>query len=178
MSDDTSLPSIKTRHLDIIEKYGGKHGGKIVAAITAAQVAAPLVKTAVAYLRRNEDYTITISGNDDIYPDLHEWVLARIPRNERRAMIASTGENVSHVRHESSSDDEDIPPVRLRYDGSKPQRVEIDGHLVMVNVHRENMASMGREKVPEGWRRYLERITFTASNVKGRDATVRMIEGL
>jgi hypothetical protein len=177
MSDDSSLPSIKTRHLDIIEKYGGKHGGKAVAAITAAQVAAPLVKTAITYLRRNEDYTITVSGSDDIYPDLHEWVLARIPRDERRAMIASTGENISHVRHDSS-EEEDIPPVRLRYDGSKTQRAEIDGCYVMVNVHRENMASMGGEKVPESWRRYLERITFTAANVKGRDAIVGMIEGL
>lgn len=177
MSDE-SLPSIKTRHLDIIEKYGGKHGGKAVAAITAAQVAAPLVKATIAYLRRNEDYTITVSGTDDIYPDLHEWVLARIPHNERKAMIASTGENRAHIHHDSSDGDEDIPPVRLRYDGSKEQQVEIDGCRVTVNVHRENMASVGREKIPEQGRRYFERITFTASSIKGREAVVGMIEGL
>lgn len=177
MSDDSSLTKIRTRHLDIIEKYGGKHGGKAVAAITAAQVAAPLVKAGIEYLRRNEDYTITVSGPDDIYPDLHEWVLARIPHDERKAMIASTGENRAHVHHDLD-DDEYFPPVRLRYDGSKIQEVEIDGCRVTVNVHRENMQLMGREKVPESWRRYLEHITFTASSIKGRDAVVHMIEGL
>lgn len=177
MSDE-SLPSIKTRHLDIIEKYGGKHGGKAVAAITAAQVAAPLVKATIAYLRRNEDYTITVSGTDDIYPDLHEWVLARIPEYERKAMIASTSSGY-HPSHCSDDDDDNFPPpVRLRYDGSRVQAVSIDGCKVTVTVGREEGLGGGREKIPDNWRRYLEKITFSATNIKGRDAIVRMIEGL
>ena len=34
-----TLPEIKTKHLDLIEKYGGKHAGKALAVIAAAQVA-------------------------------------------------------------------------------------------------------------------------------------------
>lgn len=178
MADPTSFPSIKTRHLDIIEKYGGKHGGKAVALITAAQVATPIVKKGIErFQQRADDYTITVSGTDDIYPDLHEWVLARIPEHERKAMIASTGENVSHIRHDSEGKD-NTPPVRLRYDGSRRQRVRIDGCMVLVAVGKEEAPSMGREKIPEGWRRYLEKITFSASNAQGRDAVINMIEGL
>lgn len=176
MADDPSgFPTIKTRHLDIIEQYGGRHGGKLLAAIAAAQVAAPIVKKGYEWINRHEDYTITISGTDDIYPDLHEWVLARIPTHERKAMIASTGENVAHIRHDSDSD---VPPVRLRYDGSRAQQVEIGGYPVVVEVGREEGFSGGREKIPEGWRRYLEKITFTATTIEGRDAIMDMIEDL
>lgn len=175
MADSTDFPLIKTRHLDILEKYGGKHAGKAVVIITAAQVMTPIVKKGIERFQQRDDYTITVPGTDDIYPDLHEWVLARIPEQERKAMIASTGENISHIRHES---DEDIPPVRLRYDGSRTQKVEIEGCNVLVTVGKEEGFNTGREKIPESWRRYLEKITFSASNPQGRDAVVTMIDGL
>ena len=171
------LPSIKTKHLDIIEKYGGKHAGKALAVIAAAQVATPLVKAGIEWVQRHEDYTITISGTDDIYPDLHEWVLARIPQQERKAMIATTGEG-RNGRLYDSSEEERIPPVRLRYDGSRTQDVSIEGCKVNVSVGREEGFGGGREKIPEEWRRYLEKITFSATSIKGRDAIVNMIEEL
>jgi hypothetical protein len=175
-SSPGGFPSIKTRHLDIIEKHGGKHAGKALAAIAAIQVATPIVKTGVEWLRRHEDYRITVSGTDDIYPDLHEWVLARIPEQDRKALIATTGENQSRVRDSANGDQ--APPVRLRYDGSRTQAVTIDGCKILVTVGREEGFGTGREKIPEQWRRYLEKIIFTAPNTKGRDAIVRMIEDL
>ncbi len=173
---DSPLPSIKTRHLDIIERYGGKHAGKVLAAIAVAQVAAPIVKSSVEWLKRHEDYAITVSGTDDIYPDLHEWVLARIPREERKAMIAVTGESFGRERMES---DGTPPPVRLRYDGSRAQEVEIDGNKIMVEVGKdEGTGPMKKDQIPADWHRYLERITFIAEAPAGRDATIKMIEGL
>jgi hypothetical protein len=174
----TDLPSIKTRHLDIIEKYGGKHGGKLVAAITAAQVAAPIVKAGYAWTKKHENYTITVSGTDDIYPDLHEWLLAQIPESERRALIASTGRNKHHLT--SEDDGEDVfPPVRLSYDGSRSQEVWLDNCKITITVHRDNVSSTSSEKsLSENWQKYTERITFTATNTEGRDAIVRMLEEL
>jgi hypothetical protein len=172
------LPTIKAKHLDIIEKYGGKHAGKALAAIAAAQVAAPMIKSGIAWTRRHEDYTITIAGTDDIYPHLHEWLLARIPEHDRKALIASTGENRHRdMCYEGDNDKDSTPPVKLRYDGSRTQVVVIDGCKVMVSVTREEFSG-GREKIPEEYRRILEKITFSATNTKGRDAVVRMIEGL
>ena len=169
------LPAIKTRHLDIIEKHGGKHAGKLLAAIAAAQVATPIIKTSVAWLKRHEDYTITVSGTDDIYPDLHEWVLARIPQQERKAMILSTGEGFGRVRMES---DGTPPPVRLRYDGSRIQEVVVEGNKVMVEVGKDEGWTGSKDKIPDEWKRFLEKITFTAETPQGRDAIVKMIEGL
>ena len=169
------LPTIKTRHLDIIEKHGGKHAGKVLAAIAAAQVATPIVKASIEWLKRHEDFTITISGTDDIYPDLHEWVLARIPEEERKAMIVSTGEGFGRVRMES---DGSPPPVRLRYDGSRTQEVTIEGHKVTVEVGKDEGWTGSKDKIPDEWKRFMEKITFTAETPRGRDAIVKMIEGL
>jgi hypothetical protein len=178
-SSPDGFPSIKTRHLDIIEKHGGKHAGKALAAIAAIQVATPIVKTSVAWLRRHEDYTITVSGTDDIYPDLHEWVLARIPKHDRKALIASTGENMIGLARYDSDEDEKAPSVRLRYDGSRTQAVTIDGCKVIVTVGKEEGFSMEREKSLSGGPRYLlEKITFTVPNTEGCDAVVKMIEEL
>lgn len=166
---------MESRHLDIIEKHGGKHAGKALAAIAAAQVATPIVKATIEWLKRHEDFTITVAGTDDIYPDLHEWVLERIPDQQRKAMILSTGEGFGRVRMES---DGTPPPVRMRYDGSRVQEVIVDGNKVIVEVAKDQAWSSSKEKIPDEWKRYLERITFTATTPQGRDAIVKMIEGL
>jgi chaperone BCS1 len=172
------LPEIKTKHLDIIEKYGGEHAGKILAAIAAVQVATPVVKTSVTWLRRHEDYTIVVEGADDIYPDLHEWVLARMPEQERKAMIASTGEGRGRISWSPDSDESPPPPpVRLRYDGSRAQEVTIDGCKITVSVEKDQPLTSGTS-VPDNWKRLLEKIKFSTKTTQGRDAVVAMIEGL
>jgi ATPase family associated with various cellular activities (AAA) len=171
------LPAIKTKHLDIIEKHGGKHAGKALAVIAAAQVAAPLIKTSVDWAKRHEDYTIVVEGTDDIYPDLHEWVLARMPEQERKAMIASTGEGRGRAPYYDSDDSDGVPPIRLRYDGSRAQEVTIDGCEVTVSVEKDQPVSSGTS-VPDNWKRLLEKIKFSTKTTQGRDAVVAMIEGL
>ena len=101
-------------------------------------------------------------------------MLARIPKVERKALIASTGEGFGRVRMDT---DGTAPPVRLSYDGSRTQEVTIDGCKVVVEVSREEYSG-GREKIPENWRRFLEKISFTAQTPEGRDKILSMIEGL
>lgn len=137
--------------------------------IALGQLAAPLVKYLWDRATDRDDFTITIPGVDDVYPDLHEWVLARIPEDERKAMIATTV-------FADPNELEDDERVHLRYDGSRSQSVTIDGHKVVVAVERENVPE--RVNLPENWRQYMEKITFTATSVEGRDAVVKMIEDL
>lgn len=167
--------SLNLAHLPVLERYGGKRGRQALALIAAGQMVAPIAKHVYGRLRRSEDFTITVPGVDDIYPDLHEWVLDRIPEDERKALIANTDLD-GGVSHDSYGRDSDEARVRLRYDGSRSQSVRIDGHKVIVAVERENVPE--RASLPENWRSYMEKITFTAGNPAGRDAVVGMIEGL
>ena len=159
----------------LVEKYGGRRMQQGLAVAAAAQMAAPAAKWVWSKVHRREDFTITVAGMDTIYPDLHEWVLERIPEVERKALIAATpwGDKLR------SSDGPEPPPptVRLRYDGSKTQSVTIDGHRVKVAVEREDIPG-GRQSLPENWRQLTEKITFTATSPGGRDAIVQMMNGL
>jgi hypothetical protein len=174
------IDAIKTRHLDIIERYGGKHGGKAIAAITAAQVATPIVKAAVTWMRKSAGiYTIAVANTDDIYPDLHEWVLKRLPAQQCRAMVASTDGNHRYGNDEcmptSESDEENERSfIRLRYDDSSEQKITINGYEVMVNVSRDDASAEGNKS--SEWRRPLEWIKFSAKTLQGRDAILTMIE--
>jgi len=178
LSEISGLPEVKPRHLDIIEKHGGKHAGKALAVIAAAQVATPIVKSVITWTKKHENYTIAIEGSDDIYPDLHEWVLARIPENERKAMIASTGEGMGRPTYKlESPGNVEAPPVYLRYDGSRSQEVIINDHKITVDVERQDASAQGTH-VPDSWKRVLERIIFSTASPEGRDAVIEMIEDL
>lgn len=158
-------------HLAILQRFGGKHGQRLVAAVAAGQLAAPLAARAYRRLRHRDDFTITVPASDDVYPALHEWVLERMPEADRKALIAATSlsKGLAHGPHDVAV----IPRVRLRYDGERQQRVMIDGHRTLVGVAREELSAN-----EGGLRERLERIVFTASSAAGRDAVVRMIEGV
>lgn len=169
---------LKQRHRDVIERYGGKHAGTALAIIAAAQITTPIVKDGLARLKRHEDYTIAVNGTDDLYPDLHEWVLARIPAEERKAMIAATGEEGLGYQAEKDST-KGYPPIRLRYDGSRTQEVSIDSNKIQVMVSHDDNSASDDDKTPTfSWRKNKERIVFTAETSKGRDAVLQMIERL
>lgn len=178
MSNTESTPGLQISAAAVkgLEKLGGKRSQQLLTLIAAAQVLAPLVKWARERLNQHEDFTIVVGGTDPVYNDLHEWVLARIPEEDRKALIASTGDDRAKIQHENDS-----PPVeskvRLRYDGSRSQDVVINGCKVVVSVGKEEIPG-GFANLSENWRSYLERITFTATNVAGRDAVVAVIDGL
>lgn len=166
-------------HLPILERYGGKRGHQALALIAAGQMAAPVVKYAWKKYRQRDDFTITVPGTDDIYPDLHDWVLERISEDERKALIATSVSNhyaSPSVYGGDSDSNDDTPQLKLRYDGSRKQSVVIEGHEVTVAVEREDIPD--RVNLPDNWRQYMEKITFTAATSLGRNAVVRMIEGL
>jgi hypothetical protein len=167
--------SFNTAHLPILERYGGRKGRQALALIAFGQMVYPVAKHFYDKATAREDFTITVPGVDDIYPDLHEWVLERIPKTERKAMIASTTSNMERgVVYPAGFEEKQV--VRLRYDGSRKQTVHIDGHKVVVAVDREAVPE--RVNLPENWRQYMEKITFTATDADGRDAVVQMIEGM
>lgn len=162
----------------LLERLGGRRTKQAVALAVAAQAAAPHARRLYEKVRRRGIYTIAVAGTDDIYPDLHEWVLERIPEDERAALIAATSTpDHGEVRMpDIIGEEEQKPELRLRYDGSRTQTVRIDDHKVQVMVGREEV--QGRQNLPENWRQLLETITFTASTANGRDAVVRMLRGL
>jgi hypothetical protein len=176
MSDQVKAdrPALDQALLSIVGKHGGRRGEQVLALLAAGQVVAPFVKWGVERKRKlRGDFTITVEGTDDIYPELQEWVLARMPAQDRKAMIASTGENrLTGVLVEGDGKRE-VPRVRLRYDGQRTQTISIDGHRVQVTVTQEKVPGLSSQ-----WVQVLERIIFAAGSAEARDAVVRTIDEL
>lgn len=169
--------------LTVLEKYGGKRGQQALGLIAAGQLLAPAAKWLHTKATTKEEYTITVPGTDDVYSDLHEWVLAHIPEGNQKALIATTNSNSNpKVTYEGddSRSSASKKSVRLRYDGSRSQSIKLDGFNIDVQVDRESPgASQRRESSgDDDWSRTLETIVFTSSNTGGRDAIVKMIDGL
>lgn len=164
--------------LEYLREHGGKNGRRLVTAIATWQLIHPYAKKANVKLRRRGTFTITVSGTDEIYPDLHRWVLARLPQDDRKALIASSEEDGKRRYAEQAVAGEKTPPpkLHLRYDGTRDHTLDVSGHKVYVGVRRDEFP--GREHIPENWRQMMESIIFTAENAAGRDAVIAMIEGL
>lgn len=178
-SPDGTRSGASDAALTVLGRYGGKHGRRLVTAVAAAQVAWPAVRYVRARMNRHDDFTIVVAGTDPIYVDLHRWVLERIPEDDRKALIAVTGDGTHHplVHDDTGTDTDARRYVSLRCDGEKVQTVTLDGHRVKVHIEREPIPG-GREFLSENWRTLLEKVTFTATSPGGRDAVVRMIETL
>lgn len=154
----------------------------LAVAFVAWQVAAPALQRYQAWRRGQRTFTITVPGTDDVYDDLHEWVLSIIPDDARRALVANTGGDRRDDDRIYKAGNEPSSPgkfVRLQYDGDRTHKIKLDGQAIEVRVDRNESAQGGRfSDLPWNWRRQLERIIFTATSPEGRDAIVTKVEEL
>jgi hypothetical protein len=135
-------------------------------------------------------FTVAVPGSDTIYEALADWLVSQVPPQRRRAVVALT--------QRASAPDEDSPmpvdpvdqpksgpvrpaPLRLRqaYDGSRPQTVRLGGHRVQVKVERDSrMEGLNLTVRNDDWFKPLQRMVFTCSGVRARDAVLRFLDGL
>lgn len=169
-------PAINFDPAAALDRVGGPRAKQLAVAVTIGQALVPAVKWIRERRRRTNDFTVTVQGADDVYPDLHAWVLERMPASERRALIATTETTYDYDKAGVGPGDRETHSVKLRYDGSRQQRVRIGEHQVDVNVEREALPN--GVNVPDNWQRFLEKITFACPSAEGRDAVVEVIREL
>lgn len=119
-------------------------------------------------------YTVAIDDEDEIYADLHSWLLSMMPRSEQRSVSVETqdGRRNEYI-HVSPSEDEGVPrarSLRVFYDGEREQSVTLSGHRVKVQVHRPEGGSEadGRYTQPE-------RMVFTCQTEAAREAVLEFL---
>lgn len=142
---------------------------RLALAVAAGQTAWSLAKTLHAHTREKSRFTVKVQSTDDIYDDLHEWVLGMLPDAEQRALVAWTAK-----RRDNTAGDSTCPPtgrLRLRYDGSREQTLRIGGHRIKVFVSDGETSERNAEWV---MRRPAE-IVFTAPSLAARDALIATI---
>jgi hypothetical protein len=123
------------------------------------------------------NFTVSVDGRDDIYADLQEWVLQRVPPDRRRSLTARShrsqpGELVAVGPDGSQGEDH---ALRVAYDGRRSQAVHIGAHRVKVAVESENLGTRSGEG---GWGFQRDRIVFTARGAEARDAVLGVLAGM
>lgn len=150
-------------------QYGGKWGKRAVTAAAVAQMAWPAFKAAREWYRgRNGSYTLTIHGEDMIYAEVHTWVLKEMKDEDRRSMQAST-----EITYDG--DDNEVPNIRLGFDGSVEQQITVAGHPVVVKVSREQLPDR-ISLSSDNWRLSMEKILFTTETLAARAAVVEALD--
>lgn len=115
-----------------------------------------------------------ISGADEAYDDVHEWVLRLLPPGDRRALTAHTATRRGDGMISDSDSREPAPVLRLRYDGSREQVIRIGGYRVRVAVIDGERETASRDG--GGWKP--PEIMFTASTAEARQAVLSEIARL
>lgn len=128
--------------------------------------------------RQEWTHTVTLPGEDDVYEDVHRWLLHNLPSKRRRSLTARSSRQRNDEPEALTSNG--VPSarregvLRLFYDGSRTHKVAIGGHVVEVFVQKDE------PKLPSSsehsYMRILEKIIFTAKSAEGRDAVIAFLE--
>jgi len=134
---------------------------RVAMGLAAGKAVWPLAKQLCEKARERTRYTVKVLSTDDVYDDLHEWVLGLLPSAQQRALVAWTSKR-SDLSEPAPLSVSDGPPtrLRLRYDGSREQTIVLGGHKVDVVVSDGEQAGKDRFKPDE--------IVFTTYSLAGQ----------
>lgn len=151
---------------------------RIAMAFAAGQAAFPLIKRARSWHKDRTTYDVTIDGSDEIYNDLHSWVLSQLPSSERRSLEAYSesrdgtksrrggGDDPIEIAVGSKRPTKSVPRVQLRYDGNRPQTVRLGSHKIEVSLtDGDQIREAGKTFT---WKH--PKLTFSMRSPEARDA--------
>lgn len=182
-----STPSSSPRDLipwalDTLKIPEGRTRRIVGGAAMAAALVGP-TKALVEKVRERLAWSIVVDASDDLYADLHQWLLEQLPEHRRRSLAAHT---VHHAAPSDSQTDSSMPstdpqPVHnagegprqsidFRYDSSRTQTVELDGHRITVAIEKEEGSGFGAQQNAPEWAKPRSRIRLTAYTLAGRHA--------
>ena len=176
----TERTSSATLGLTALSAFGDRTTGSIRKALTAYVMAGSAISVGKAWYNRASNefaYTVAVPGDDDIYSDLHRWVLDRLPSRRQRALTARS----ERITAESSEHGPTRRDVRLYYDGTRSQTIHLDGHKVRVIVEQRadfRQASDMEDQFTSRWRGETQRIIFSVRTVAARDAVLAVLAEL
>lgn len=129
-------------------------------------------------------YSVAVPGDDALYPDVHRWVVDHLAADKRRALVvrSTKATDLKYLYEaEGGTRRKDPPKIRLFYDGTRQQVVDIDGHRVIVSVERPDGFRGGQgpnERSTDAGLIQRERIVFTCYDGAARDSVLTFLSQL
>lgn len=146
---------------------------KWMAAYVVASAAYVTAKNIYHRQQAKKFFRVSVSGDDPIYGDVHDWLYNLLLDEEKKSLSVRTAKQDSDFL-ESYNEREYV--VRLQYDGSQIQEVKINGHKISVLVEKPESSPTSEQG--KKWAQSYEKITFTAQSILGRDEIVKMLKAI
>lgn len=149
--------------------------GKIGAAIAAFETGKRIRNEARNYWRENYAWTVSVSEADQLYADVHAWLLSIMPTEKQRTLLVSSRKNGS--RRMYAEDDMETPgngkvdSLKIRFDDSSERTVDIRGHKVKVWLDTPDPGTS-----PGFGMREPKKIKFQAATHAGQQAVVAELD--
>jgi hypothetical protein len=158
-------------------------------AVAAGQAAWPAFQLAKGRYQKQRVFTVKVAGFDDVYDDVHAWVLGLLTPVEQRALIAYSGRTMPRGDDDDDEFDGDsdtavsTSELKLRYDGNREQQINVGGYRVKVTVYEggQAVAATGSGSGNGAAQSYVLKppeIVFTATSHLGRNAVVAELSRL
>lgn len=171
-----------TGPLSLLAMHKSPRVRQALTAYAAASVATTTLKRARAALNEYRVFTVSVSAIDDIYNDVHAWLITQIPDARRRAVTVQTRVRSNNYAVPDSPGESIAPkrPIDVLFDGRRSQFVNIDGHRVRVQVDRDtegvnvNAEGIGLQQVMKAQ----TRVQFTCTSGAARDAVLAFLESV
>lgn len=157
-------------------------GPRLRRLLTTYAVAGAGYKVAKTVYDRAESWrthTVSVRARDDIYADVHAWLLDRIPDHKRKSLTARSqrvvGELVAVPESPGSVARQDNDgDLTVLYDGRR-QRVSIDGHPVWVHINKPEFSYEWLKEDNYSRMSDHEEIVFSARSPAGRNAVLEFL---
>lgn len=128
--------------------------------------------------QQHMQYTVTLTGNDDLYSYAQTWLLNQIPSKKRKGIRVETTSRYHDSPVPESNHISDAE-IKMWYDGSIEHSVTIDGHRIRVRNETPTINySGGRISEYSSFEASRNKLLFVAQSTAGRDAVLRLFETL
>lgn len=149
--------------------------GKAAGVYAAAQASYTIGRELHSWWRARTTYAVTVRSDDDIYLDVHAWLLDRLPPGRHRALQARSSRTAAHDGPvPCDGDPSGATPARLllSYDDRREQLITVDGHRIKVVVERasDGPAQEGRRRLDP------DTITLSARTEAGQQVIVDTLQ--
>lgn len=174
-----------TSHIDQARAAAGPARGRWGARIATATAAYHLAMQGwrmYKEFQHRSAYTVALGEGDEAFPLVQQWLIDKMPDNMQRSLSARTATEqpagpVDLFAPEAESLAQAKRVIRLYYDGTRSQQVDINGHRIKVQLEDDPSSTSGRDN--EG--RYIfrpKRILFIAENLAGRKAVAGFLQDI
>lgn len=130
---------------------------------TIATSGANFARSKYEEYKAKQQYTITVADDDNVWEDLHEWILARADLSTRA------------LKSVSRWHDGKLRP-QLLLDQFQPQWVEIKGHKILVSITKDGNGGTPKDQFAAySFVKPESRMTFVSTSPAGQKAVLELI---